>query len=439
MRIYKYFLCILVYASYSTFGSTSTNAQIKVLNPPTALAGFRLASSPNYSDSPGLIYQLDQAGIRHEFQRLNITQNLSVKQSPTTPKITLRVEMAVVDLQVFLTGDTEPALKAPADKITLEMSIENVERLELPANLDELLGKLKLVEDWKRPELYFLITEALRASGITYKLKKEDAVKLSEWLVKVSERHPNVSFDLKKNQIIQSFTTPQYVAYKIDELVEKSSSITGVPGRGTARIDAPDKMSWSAAILPSPWPPPTWSTRYELPTKIWRKSDATLGSVFDVIQDAFNRAGIRDRWVYLIGENGFVVIGRQESIDDEGNPLPYPQRWSDNPCSSLWNLLSCVVGSAKLNTRTTVFIFTDWQFSSRSGTSPEVFKQDSGRTSLTQQLRDKPVPPDAVGQALIYHFVKKNQNPPELVPQEMTIPGREHLIRSHFWKGAELP
>src|SRR5688572_8106239 len=125
MKVYKFFLCILIFAFYSTQGSTPTKAQTKVLNQPESLANFRLASTPNYSDSPGLIYLLDQAGIRREFERLNNTQNLSVKKSPITPKITLKVEMTVVDLQMFLTGDAQAALQAPAGKLTLEMSIEN--------------------------------------------------------------------------------------------------------------------------------------------------------------------------------------------------------------------------------------------------------------------------------------------------------------------------
>jgi hypothetical protein len=443
MKVSKHLFCSLVsLLLVGMLPAHSAEAQIRFSSPPNQLAGFQIVSTPNTIDSPGVVFSLDPEGVRRELERLDITSEVSIERTPASEKISFKAEMTVADFQRFLRGQ-ESVLAVSNQELTrttrfmVEISLGGVVRLGLHKKLDEVLEKRSIVKDSNPPKRFFLILESLAASTISYKFKKDDVKKLDSLLSGLATPQSNLRFNPKDSfQLVQRFNTTQIVAVKLNELFTKFHSITGARF-GTERSPIETDLAWASVLELLPWPPPAWSARYEIPKQFLKKNGATLGSVFDLISAAYSRAGFSDRWVYGIGNNGFAIIGHQEAIDEQAFPLPGSLRWSESPCPSI--SLRCVINSAKLDQRITLILVTDWKFNIKSGTDPVVLRQDSGRSSLPEAMRAIPLPPEATGQALIYHFLKKNKEQAELVPQNNEIiQAIDHLVRAGFWKKEDL-
>lgn len=103
---------------------------------------------------------------------------------------------------------------------------------------------------------------------------------------------------------------------------------TGLLALGCGHLHLPqgDSVGWPTGYLF--WPPPqaTSFTPYSVPLE-----GRSFGQVLDGITGALRRAGHDETRVLRIGahyEHGFAVTTRLEAIDDDGTPLPLPDRWS---------------------------------------------------------------------------------------------------------------
>lgn len=424
------------------------NGQDKPQTPSINLPDFQLATTPNTLDQPGTMFAIDREGVRHELGRLDASHDVRLKQSPLTRPLTIKAKLTVADLELLLRGEGQSRPPGqgvePGRRVEVELLLGEATKIELSDNLDKVLSSSSVIAKWKDEHKYFLIVEAVAASTISYKFKKKDLQALGGWLSSLAAGNADITLDQSgKFQVVQKFKTPQTVALRLNRLSPETSTLTGVP-TGTVR-DGLDgaSVAWSTVLAPLPWPPPSWSARLELPPSLLTKNGSTLGGAFDVVINAFNSANISDRWVYGIGHDGFAVIGRQEAIDGEGNPLPGAKRWRSGPCVmahiSFSELARCVSGGATENQRITMVLVTSRLLESQSATPTDSLRQDSGRTSLPQQMRATPLPQNVTGQALIYHFVQLNQNPAQLVPREKeTIRAVDHLSRAGFWRREAL-
>jgi hypothetical protein len=195
-----------------------------------------------------------------------------------------------------------------------------------------------------------------------------------------------------------------------------------------------------------PWPPPRPTFRYTLPAGLLIQSEAdTLESVFQRIQKALQRGGF-DQWsAYAIGDDGFAVAARMETIGDDGIPLPGSKRWLLRPPGqfSIAEILKALVTAERGRYRILVLLVTPRAvvFDAPALTPSVVTDLPSGGAGeLSPQLKAVPVPPERGAEALIFEFARgAADDPVHLVDQgHSPLSALQHLVGAGLWRIEDL-
>lgn len=195
-----------------------------------------------------------------------------------------------------------------------------------------------------------------------------------------------------------------------------------------------------SAVPQFPWPPPKWSSRYVIPSGLVTiGKPEELGTIFDRISEALRRGMIKEHSVYAISD-GFVVVCRLESINDDGKAKAEPERWSiEEPREGLHSLTAYLraLFSARPGRYRVVALAVTSQVivaGSQEPTPGEAnlwLKQGAG--TLPIQLRNNMLSEGGKCEALIYEFHRKSaDDSPQLVEMSL-IPPQSHLVGAGLW------
>jgi hypothetical protein len=138
-------------------------------------------------------------------------------------------------------------------------------------------------------------------------------------LRKSQRHHPIGTNSFSGSVLVAHVAAPDETTMRIVELRRGETAAPAPPGPGP-----------SSAMPQFRWPPPRWTARAVLPAgTVVTAEGEQLGSVFDRLRLALRRAGIPEWSVYAIGSDGFAVVSRLESIQDDGRPTA--ERWAVEP------------------------------------------------------------------------------------------------------------
>lgn len=199
-------------------------------------------------------------------------------------------------------------------------------------------------------------------------------------------------------------------------------------------------------------PPPEPSAIAQIPNRIFLDGDSTttLYEVADQLTSALNRARFGDRSFYLPQFNteildGFVLATQWEQIDEEGNPLPEPDRWAvkvtPNREWSLKSILEALLGPNTGYFRVMVFFVTPEYL----GDSDETVNQETATSWTTEGASF--LPPQVGNEKFaardkayfctvyIYEFMQKtpDDQPVQRIEANGGLPARVHLEKSRLW------
>jgi hypothetical protein len=187
-----------------------------------------------------------------------------------------------------------------------------------------------------------------------------------------------------------------------------------------------------------PWPPPEWTSRYALPVAILSGGPAPrLGEVFDRLEAALRRAKIDEWSVYAIGDDGFAVAARMESIRDDGVPVDGGNRWTirSRVEPPQFDLLWYVRGLMTAQTgryRIIAVVITPRVVTAGTPERGELIRKLPyvGPGRLPPELRNRSAPSSCCAEALIYEFYRASadDSPRSLKATESRLTARGHLI-----------
>lgn len=220
----------------------------------------------------------------------------------------------------------------------------------------------------------------------------------------------------------------------VSELVASMASLS-------RKMEATDSENCSCGF---PWPPPKQSAFYPLPGAFFEASQ-TLGDVEKVLIKALDACGYSERRFYCIFPDmdfsGFALVARIEQIDEDGQALPPPDRWSVKMKKadffSLDNFIKVIFSRNSAYFRVIVFLVTNRP----PGKQREIMSMEEGMGLLSggsfvlsSNIRDIPFSGDYNCTALIYEFeAPESRGKPGLKdPSEHT--GDVHLEKSGLLK-----
>jgi hypothetical protein len=117
-----------------------------------------------------------------------------------------------------------------------------------------------------------------------------------------------------------------------------------LPPSGGAAKAAP-KTSAEPTLPEFPWPPPASSASFVLSNDLFSRRQRVGEVVGDIIA-ALERTGYVERSFFRTQQNGVVLVTRLERINEEGFPVPEPERWSTGarPLTSAADLVRALRG-----------------------------------------------------------------------------------------------
>ena len=194
-----------------------------------------------------------------------------------------------------------------------------------------------------------------------------------------------------------------------------------------------------------PWPPPRWTSRHGLrPDLVVSPSEDTLGAVFDRLVSALSRGGIDEWGTYAIGDSGFAIATRMETI--EQNATPAANRWSSDAVPSrefsLVELMERLFRARPGHYRIIVFTVTSRAVTAGGGEVTDSTARDwvqYGPTHLPNAMRDIVVR-SAYCNALIYEFRRPDEDQPASFVDagESELLASEHLVGAGIFTESEL-
>ena len=202
-------------------------------------------------------------------------------------------------------------------------------------------------------------------------------------------------------------------------------------------------------------PPPIPSAQTVIPRHLLmvRDSATTLFDVANRLTQALDSARFGDRSFYApeyysgVGE-GFVLATQWEQIDEEGNPLPEPDRWAINVTPtrhwSLEEIFQALIGPNSGYFRVMVFFVTPSYVGRSDAIASRRQATDwtgggAGFPPYEKELKLFSSPEKQYNCILyIYEFVQ--ETPDELPVQRMEggHSARTHLEKSHLWAALTL-
>lgn len=207
---------------------------------------------------------------------------------------------------------------------------------------------------------------------------------------------------------------------------------------GAAMVDPPNELPRF------PWPPPKASAQDVLPRELLKDEQGkrlpTLGAVADHLVTGLDAVGNHERSFYWI-PGGFTLVAATEQIDENGKPLPEPDRWSADVAKSrkwsLRGLLKALLKPDQGRWRCVAFLVTD-QRPDKTGPEPSPAEiagwAGDGMATLPEVIRIQEFSEDHYVQARIFELEKQTpDHEPEIV-QSSTWQGRDHLKHGGLWK-----
>jgi hypothetical protein len=210
-------------------------------------------------------------------------------------------------------------------------------------------------------------------------------------------------------------------------------------------LERPKMATISISTNPQfPWPPPPWTARVVVPRPLTIAADAEpLGAIFDRLVAAMRRAQI-DQWsVYAIGADGFAIVGRLETIAEDGRPAP--NRWSVDPPQSrpfsIKEYLAALFSASPGRYRAIALLVTPRAVI--AGEQPIDVKGiekllRAGAGELAEELRQVPLPAGGRCEALVYEFARRSADDPveHITSSPLTVV--QHLSGAGLWTAEEL-
>jgi|SRR5579863_2833651 len=192
---------------------------------------------------------------------------------------------------------------------------------------------------------------------------------------------------------------------------------------------------------------PKWTERYLLPEGLVVDGrTAELGTAFDRIRGALNSAKIPEWSIYSLGKDGFAVVTRMETINENGVAKAEPERWSiASPPSvepfSLVNYLKVLFVASPGYYRVIVLAVTPHQI--LAGDSQQVADTETmdsllrqGASDLPPSYRKTPVSPGTRCDAFIYEFYRATVGDPVTMLESSGVTAPQHLIGAGLWKSS---
>jgi hypothetical protein len=176
-------------------------------------------------------------------------------------------------------------------------------------------------------------------------------------------------------------------------------------------------------------------------------SQGFLGAVFDGLRTALGRAEITDWSVYGIGDDGFAIAARMESIRDDGRPIPSPNRWSVEPTPntvtfSLAEILRRAFNASPGRYRITVLAFTPRPITADAPADETTTRRlpEGGAGQLPPSLRSVPAPSARDVEALIYEFFRASpvENLQIVSTENSRLTAKQHLVGAGLWAENDL-
>jgi hypothetical protein len=183
------------------------------------------------------------------------------------------------------------------------------------------------------------------------------------------------------------------------------------------------------------WPPPRYSAFVEIPRAWLAPGDATLGSVADRLERAFDAAGYAERSYFWI-PGGFALASRIETIRDDAAPAEGAERWAvemDRPAQGFVDYIRALFDARPGLYRVIVFAATDRATSAgeRAPSSSEARSwMYRGLMHLPASVGRLPYESEHHTMALIYEFEQPPDRSGARVRQPSSSPGRVHLQKS---------
>lgn len=236
-------------------------------------------------------------------------------------------------------------------------------------------------------------------------------------------------------------------------------TVAAITARGEKATCASDVTVQVAAPRPPPPPDlpipqlpklPPWSLAYTLPDGLAIKnSNEDLGTIYDRIRDAFNRANISNDHsaTYAIGTDGFAVVTHVEYIDDLGGILT--PRWSVQPPQKFPTSLSAfwhgLFAANPGRYRVIVMVVTSRELQSLKDEAQEPTPEQmskllrQGDDRIPDALRQTAGTPNRRCVAIIYEFYRASSAENLKVVSDSNISGPDHLSAAGLWPRGDLP
>lgn len=183
------------------------------------------------------------------------------------------------------------------------------------------------------------------------------------------------------------------------------------------------------------WPPPRYSAFVEIPRAWIAPGDATLGSVAQRLERAFDSAGYAERSYFWI-PGGFALASRIEQIRADAAPAAVPERWAvamDQSPKGFVDFIRALFDARPGLYRVIVFAATDADYSAgeQAPTSAEARSwMYRGLMQLPARVGMQPYGAEHHTRALIYEFEQRAAGSEPRVRQPSNSPGRVHLEKS---------
>ncbi len=197
-----------------------------------------------------------------------------------------------------------------------------------------------------------------------------------------------------------------------------------------------------------PWPPPRPTATLRLPDSLVAvPGHDALGAVFDRLRDALRRVDVGWWSVYAIGDDGFAVVTKMETIDADGRPKPGTERWSGPNdqvpphFSGIGDYLKALFSARPGFYRIIVLAVTD-RPSSPTGDGLSAARAEAfvtgGSDQLPGSLRGIPLGTDGRCLALIYEFERPTEGDSARLVTTAAVGALQHLTLAGLWTERQL-
>jgi hypothetical protein len=187
-----------------------------------------------------------------------------------------------------------------------------------------------------------------------------------------------------------------------------------------------------------PMPPPEWTLRTVLPAGLAvTREGEPLGGIFDRLRQALGRAAIQDYTVYGIENDGFAVVARMESIQDDGRPAA--ERWTQGVVRpsvfSVGDYLKALFTARPGRYRVLAFLVTARTVTPGAPADKDTLNRlwRGGAGDLPQDVRQIALPPSGRCEALVYEFFRATEDDRPVQIADSRLTGPQHLAAAGLW------